>query len=324
MKKLLFLPLALVLTVAAGLIWFYANTQPVSDNKNFGFLTINKGASASQIGTKLEKAGYIKSALAFKIYITFTGQTTKLTPGQFRLTPSFSLLQTINALLKGPVELWVTVPEGLRREEVAAKFAAGLDRNQDFVDEFLLASKGKEGYLFPDTYLFPMEASPGAIVKKMTGTFTSKTNDLAPQGKDLSFAQSVVLASIIERETKTEAERPVVAGILLNRIKNKMPLQVDATVQYALASTKYPVPSTKIDWWPVLLLEDLKIKSAYNTYLNPGLPPTPIASPGLSSLKAAFNPSDSDYFYYIHDPSGQIHYAKTLTEHNANVAKYLH
>lgn len=314
LKKLIFLPLVLVLILVAGLVWFYINTQPVSANKNLNYFVIEKGSSVSEIGTKLQSSGYIRSALAFKLYIRFSGQTGKIQPGEFRLTPSFSLIQTATTLFKGPVELWTTIPEGLRREEIAAKFAASLDRDQAFVDDFLQASKGDEGYLFPDTYLFPKDASASAIVARLINTFKTKTADLTPNS-NLTLAQSVILASILERETKTEAERPIVAGILLNRLKLGMPLQVDATVQYVVGTSK--------DWWPILSLTDLTVKSSYNTYRNVGLPPTPISNPGLSSLLAAFNPAQTDYLYYVHDASGQIHYAKTLAEHNTNVAKYL-
>jgi len=315
MKKLLFLVLLLIFAVTAGAIWFYVNSQPVSSDKSFSFFVINKGASASQIGDKLGSAGLIKSALAFKLYIRFTGQSGKLQSGQFKLSPSFTLFQSVNALFNGPVEVWTTIPEGLRREEIAVKFATTLGKDTVFTDEFLQASKGKEGYLFPDTYLFPMDVTATAIVQKMTDTFTAKTQGLTPKGSNLTFAETVTLASLLERETKTDLERPVVAGILLNRIEIGMPLQVDAAVQYAVGTSK--------DWWPILSLADLKIKSPYNTYENTGLPPAPIANPGLSSLKAAFNPATTDYLYYIHDSTGQIHYATTLTEHNANVRKYL-
>jgi len=315
MKKLLFLILLLMFAVAAAAVWFYVNSQPVSSDKNFSLFVINEGASASQIGDKLQSADLIKSATAFKLYIRFTGQTAKLESGQFKLSPSLSLFQNINSLFSGPVEVWVTIPEGLRREEIAQKFAVALGKDASFVTDFLTASKGKEGYLFPDTYLFPMDAPASAIVQKMTDTFNAKTHGLTPQASNLSFADSVILASLLERETKTDVERPIVAGIILNRIKIGMPLQVDASVQYAVGTSK--------KWWPDLTLADLKIKSPYNTYENSGLPPSPIANPGLSSLKAAFAPESSDYLYYIHDSTGQIHYAKTLAEHNANVRKYL-
>jgi UPF0755 protein len=123
------------------------------------------------------------------------------------------------------------------------------------------------------------------------------------------------MASIIERETKTNEERPVVAGILWKRLENDWPLQVDATLQYAIANSE--------TWWPILTKEDLEINSSYNSYKFTVLPPTPIASPGLSSIKASANPQDSDYWFYIHDPEAQIHYAETIEEHNNNIRKYL-
>lgn len=314
MKKLLFAPLFLVLIVVASFVWFYLNIQSPGTNRDFKDFLITKGTSASQIGTNLEKAGFIKNSLAFKIYVKATGQAGRIFAGEYRLSSAMSLTQIVSQLTRGPLELWVTIPEGLRREEIAARFTTGLDRNTVFTSEFLQASKGQEGMLFPDTYLFPKDASASSIVNKMVRTFDSKTSTL-PAGSGLTFAQKIILASIIERETKTEAERPVVAGIMLNRINAGMPLQVDATVQYAVGSQK--------NWWPILSREDLKVNSPYNTYKFTGLPPAPIANPGLSSLMAAFNPAPSDYFYYIHDKNGLIHYAKDLEEHNSNVARYL-
>lgn len=314
MKKFLLAPLVVILTLVGGIFWFYRNLQAPSTKENFNFFLIEKGTSASQIGKKLETGGFVKSALAFKIYVQFTGQTNRLQAGEFRLSPSYTLFQTVNALTSGPVELWVTIPEGLRREEVAQKFANGLDKDNVFVDEFLVASRGKEGTLFPDTYLFPREASASAIVNKLVRTFDSKTSEFSASS-GLSFNQRVVLASIIERETKTTTERPIVAGILINRLNLGMPLQVDATVQYAVGTAQ--------EWWPILTRDNLAVSSPYNTYKFTGLPPAPISNPGLSSLRAAFEPEASDYLYYIHDKDGQIHYAKTLAEHNANIAKYL-
>lgn len=314
MKKILLaLFLGLILIVATA-VWFYINAQPVSSNKDFKNFLINKGSSAGQIGIKLQEAGLIKNSIAFKIYTQFSGLSGKVQAGEYRLSPNFNLFQMVGQLTRGPLELWVTIPEGLRREEIATRFATGLERDHAFTNEFLQASKGEEGMLFPDTYLFPKDASASAVVNKMVRTFDAKTSGLLA-GPDLNFNQRVTLASIIERETKTDTERPVVAGILINRIKAGMPLQVDATVQYAVG--------THADWWPILSLEDLKIKSPFNTYKFVGLPPTPIANPGLSSLKAAFNPTQSDYWYYIHDKDGHIHFAKTLEEQNANISRYL-
>ena len=130
------------------------------------------------------------------------------------------------------------------------------------------------------------------------------------------------MASIIERETKTDEERPVVAGILINRLDIDMGLQADATVQYAAASINCRAEE-ECNWWPILTKGDLAINSPYNTYRFRGLPPAPIASPGISSLRAAVSPEESDYLYYLHDADGGVHYAETLSEHNENVRIYL-
>lgn len=323
MKKLLLLPLLLLLGIGSSVIWLYFNTQPVSGNKEFTNFLIAKGSSASAVGNKLQNAGLIKSALAFRIYLQFTGQAKKIQTGEFRLTPSFNLFQVVDQLSRGPIEIWVTVPEGLRREEVAVRFASNLDRDQAFINEFLTSSKGKEGYLFPDTYLFPKEASASAIVAKMIKTFDAKTSDLVPTGSNLTTKELIVLASLVERETKGAAERPVVAGIILNRLNAGWPLQLDAAVQYGVATETCKLKIVNCTWWPILTKDDLQINSPYNSYKFTGLPPSPIASPGITSIKAAYNPESSEFWYYIHDNSGVIHYAKTLSEHNSNIRSFL-
>jgi UPF0755 protein len=310
MKKLSFLIFILVVLflIGGGFYWFYRNSVPLSNDVSSRYFLINKGASASQIGSSLEKSGFIKSALAFRIYVKFSGNSKKILAGEYRLSPSFSLSDIVDQFLHGPEEIWVTIPEGLRIEEVAVRFTEALAKDAQFVEDFLAAGKGKEGFLFPDTYLFPQETTAEKIVEKMLATFDKKV-DLKIKNGD------IILASLVERETKTAEERPIVAGILLNRIKIGMSLQVDATVQYVVGTSQ--------KWWPVLSQDDLKIKSPYNTYTNLGLPPTPICNPGLSSIKAAVYPAKTDFLYYLHDLNGAIHYARTFEEHNQNIRQYL-
>lgn len=303
MKKILFIFLFLAL-VLIGFYFYISNLfSPVSnDNTSLDFL-IPKGSSVAQIGNKLESANLIKSGIVFKIYVQITNSQNKIQAGEFQLSPNLTLVQILDTLKKGPKEIWVTIPEGLRREEVSQKFAKSLGKDKLFIDEFIKLTTGKEGYLFPDTYLFPKSATVTQIVNKMTSTFDKKIGDI-------TFEQ-VIIASILERETFLDSEKPIVAGIIYKRLKNDWPLQIDATLQYA-----------KGNWEPVFLI-DKEIKSPFNTYKNLGLPPSPIASAGLISLKAAINPEESDYWYYIHDNNGKIHFAKTLEEHNANIQKYL-
>lgn len=303
MKKFLLLPLFLIVLVAVGGFWFYQNAKPVAKEKNFKDFLIVKGLGANQVGNKLQKEGLIRSSLAFKIYVQAGGAAAKIQAGEYRLSPDMSLFEIVERLLQGPQEIWVTIPEGLRKEEVAERFAKALGKDKAFILDFL--ANADEGYLFPDTYLFSKTASASAIIGKLRATFAARTSGLG-----LSHDQ-VILASLIEREARADEDRPIIAGILLNRLRVGMALQVDATLQYI-----------KGNWLPVSPA-DKSLDSPYNTYKFRGLPPGPIANPGLSSLKAAKEPAVTDYFYYLHDPQGKVYYARTLAEHNENIRRYL-
>ncbi|MEK7168715.1 MAG: endolytic transglycosylase MltG [Patescibacteria group bacterium] len=285
-----------------------------SDSKTVDFM-VNKGASVSQIGNNLQKAGLIRSNIAFKFFVQVTNSQNKIQAGEFQLSPNLSLSQLVNELKKVPKEIWVTIPEGLRREEIAIKFANSLNKDQKFIQDFMDLTEGKEGYLFPDTYLFPKSATVTQIVSKIETTFDSKVKN--------ATKEQIVMASLLERETFADSEKPIVAGILFKRLKNDWPLQVDATLQYAKDSTKYKVLNTQNKYWEPIYSDDKEIDSLFNTYKNLGLPPAPISNPGFSTIEASINPEESDYWYYIHDNSGKIHFAKTLEEHNSNIAKYL-
>lgn len=335
MKRLGFAIVLLIVLLGVAILtsifWWRSNTTSLTSYENFQSFVIPKGRSAMQIGNKLAEEGLIKSPLAFKIYVQVFGKSKNINAGEFKLSPSMSLSEVVEALGKGPLELWVTVPEGLRREEIVSKFTEGLEMNQSkadlFQDEFLALSRDLEGYLFPDTYLFPRDASASLVVNKMKQTFDSRISEFQ-EGIDnskYSLDQIVAMASIIERETKTSEERPIVAGILWKRLESDgWLIQADATIQYIIGSENCMLKVEDCDdWWPILTKEDLEIDSPYNSYKYKPLPPTPIASPGLSSIEAAVYPEESPYWFYIHDSDAQIHYGKTISEHNTNVRKYL-
>lgn len=328
MKKLLFLLLAPILVFTLGFCWFSVNSKSVLNEVKYRDFLIIKGSSASQIGNKLKKEGFIKSSLAFKLYVQVSGKTKKIQAGEYRLSPGFSLSKIVSELIEGPVGVWTTVPEGLRREEIAYRFAESLDKEDKtvFVEEFMQASLGQEGYLFPDTYIFLKSVQAQNVVQKMRTTFEKKVDsqmreDLQKEGKSLN--QAIITASLVERETKGVEEKPTVAGIIYKRLKAGWPLQIDATLQYAVGSSKCKTSYTTCNWWAPLVKEDLEINSPYNSYKVAGLPPAPIANPGLSSIKAAIYPEESDYWFYLHDEKGTIHFARSIEEHNANIKKYL-
>jgi len=323
MKKFALIPFILILALVGSLFWFLLNIQPVSSQISYLDFSVPSGSTATQIGGNLYKAGLIKSATVFKIYVQFSGVSDSIQAGDYRLSPSFNLFQVVDILAKAPLEVKVTIPEGLRREEIAAKFAKSLDQNDTFISTFLNDSQNDEGYLFPDTYLVANNATPGAIIAKMKANFNSKVNSLISENPNRTKDQLIILASLIERETKNGPERPIVAGILMNRINAGMPLQIDATVQYAEATNRCKYSALSCSWWEPITSGNTGIISPFNTYQNTGLPPAPIANPGLSAIEAAYNPAQTDYLYYLHDSSGQIHYAKTLEEQDANIQKYL-
>ncbi|RLC32978.1 endolytic transglycosylase MltG [Candidatus Woesebacteria bacterium] len=329
MKRFIIPILLIAFLISGGFFWWNQNNKPVSTNESLQSFIIPKGYSASQIGNKLENQSLIKDSFAFKIYVQMTSKSKKIQAGEYLLAPNYSLFKIVNQLTSGPVEEWVTIPEGLRREEVVEKYITVLKRDEAdaevFRQDFLALTSGKEGFLFPDTYLYPKTVSASIVVNKMLSTFDSKIStqmEADISASEYTLEQVITLASIIERETRKDEERPIVAGILFNRLDIGMGLQTDATVQYALATTECRAGTT-CNWWPILTRDDMSINSSYNTYKYAGLPPAPIANPSLSSISAVIYPTASSYLYYLHDGDGEIHYAKTLVGHNENIRKYL-
>lgn len=306
--------------------WYRQALRPVDpETATSQVFVIPKGQSIDKVGKRLQEAKLIHSAAIFKIYVTGKGLATKIQAGDFRLNPSMSLPQIAENLTSGTLDIWVTLLEGWRREEMATKLAEEFAARGATFDSagFLQATDGLEGYLFPDTYLIPPTASGSAVASQLKNTFSKKV-DFSGNQSGLSDEQVLVLASILEREVHTKKDRPIIAGILIKRLQNKWPLQVDAAIQYLLGTRTCRNQSTQCNWWPQnITKQDLKINSPYNTYAQPGLPPTPITNPGLASIEAALNSQASEYWFYISDLEGAIHYAKTLEEHNANIAKYL-
>jgi UPF0755 protein len=324
---------AAVVVISCGSLYFWWTTivKPVKPGSTEKIrVVIPQGASAAEIGLILADKKLIKDPFVFRIAAHLNGASTKIASGDYSLSPASSLAEIFTELEKGPLDIWVTIPEGWRREQIAARLEAQLTTSAKKFSpqEFLSISQGMEGKLFPDTYLVPQTADAQAIIAIMTGTFAKKTQDVLvpPYPEGLTEAEVLTLASIIERETKGNAEeRATVAGILLKRLKSKWALQADATIQFARDTEEVQNPAFVGDlkFWQPVSSDDKKIQSPFNTYENTGLPPGPIANPGLVSLSAAMHPSDSPYWYYLHDAQGNIHYAKTIQEHNQNVAKFL-
>lgn len=253
------------------------------------------------------------------------GIVNKIQAGDFRFSSSLSSQEIAQELTHGAIDIWITFPEGTRIDEQAGvaleKLSAGGNENIQFNTQDYI-SRAQEGVMFPDTYLIPKDVTAEGVVAKLRETFAQKVDQkILAKGfaNNLTENQVIILASLIEREAKTDEEKQIIAGILINRLKAGIPLQVDATVQYAKG-----YDAAKKTWWAPVSVDDYKnVKSKYNTYLIVGLPANPICNPGIAAIRAAAQPQDTDYFYYLHDQDGKIHYAKTIEEHQKNIQEFL-
>lgn len=314
MKKILILLIIVGLIIGGVATWWKVGTQAVKPNdKSSQIFVIEKGDGIREIANKLHEAGLIKDPVVFFLIVKKEGFDSKIQAGDFRLSPSQNARDIAETLTHGTLDIWVTVPEGKRAEEVADILEKELPSYEPAWREQLIA---EEGYLYPDTYLIPRDATIETIISIMKSNFYNKISEVGLSQDTPNLSEIVTIASLLEREANTDEQKPVIAGIIQNRLNADMPLQIDATIQYAKGKTGEA-------WWqPITVDEYRSVNSVYNTYLFPGLPPGPISNPGLPSIKAAANPQDTDYVYYLHDRTGQIRYARTINEHNANIERY--
>lgn len=278
--------------------------------------TVKEGDTATSVATSLKNKNLIRSDTAFRFYLKSNNLEKDIHVGYFKLSPSMTFSQ-ISQTLKGSgsQDVRVLIPEGFRNEEIARRLFRTLNIPEK---EFL--SLAKEGYMFPDTYDFRVDVSPEDIAEVMRKTFDTKVASVI-KSSDTTMTENEVmtLASIVEKESRTDADRPVIAGILLNRLAINQGLEVDATLQYLLGEGED-------GWWAhdsVALVEAKTIDSPYNTYKYAGLPPGPINNPGLKSVEAVLSPTSSKYYYYLHEADGTPHYAETFQQHQNNIANFL-
>lgn len=315
----------------------FAINRPSQTDKEITY-EIKKGDSIFDTAENLYEKDAVNSKFLFILYVFLNRLDRNIQAGVYTIPAGSTVVSVTEQFLHGKNDVKVTFLEGWRVEEYARE-AQDLLGDIDY-NKFVAAAKPFEGYLFPDTYFFNRDIQVDDLIEELKDNFDSRTTDVLTEVNlnriGLTKEQTVILASIVEREATNDDDKKMVAGILLKRLKEGIKLDADATVQYAVAFSKscgavdYCVADASVkderdvDWWPGnLTAEDLAVDSSYNTRKNVGLPPTPISSVSLASLKAVVNPADSDYYYYLHDSKGQIHYAKTLDEHNANIQKYL-
>ncbi|MFN8456821.1 MAG: endolytic transglycosylase MltG [Anaerolineae bacterium] len=359
-----FYPAANQLTISTGSAWpfpplssearaLYNTLQervaeinsPLSSDSSLASFIIAEGETAQQVAQQLQSQGFIGDAELFVQLLRYNGLDTQLQAGAYELRRTMSMREIGAALYWGrSARLSVTVPPGWRMEQVAEHVAAqGLMGGNLFLQQAqqgvlvkhpLLADRpagqSYEGYLFPGTYPLPEQPTPTDLIAQMLNQMSfqlpAEVTRLARQ-RGLTFHQLLTLASIVERETHLDEERPLIASVYLNRLKrgSSLPyLQADPTVQYAMG---YQAATGQ--WWktPVTLEEYKEVNSPYNTYLYPGLPPGPIASPGLASIMAMLQPAETNYLFFVcaqpNCEGGQHTFAVSYEEHLQNVAVYM-
>ncbi len=316
MKKFFFLIILLTLIIGGFGAWWINGTAPTdSADKQERVFIVDQGEGVRQVANKLKTQGLIKDPVIFFLLVKQQGIEGKIQAGEFLLSPSMSASKVANVLQTATNDFRVTIPEGKRAEEVAAILQKHFLNYDPSWEEQLIAN---EGYLFPDTYSFAKDATIDTIIMTMKKNFEEKYASI-PQGtRSLTKEELVIIASMVEREALFDEDRPLVASVIFNRIDAGTVLNIDATIQYALG-----YQASQKTWWKKhLSYDDLKINSRYNTYVNIGLPPAPIASPGLQVLTAVVNAPDTDYVYYVSDSEGHNHYTITLEQHDANIKKY--
>ncbi len=285
---------------------------------------IRGGEGLKEIAGLLKEKKLIRSVFLFKLYTLLTGEAQYLKPGFYKLNGRYSPAAISSLLVRGPEDITVKIPEGtslsgveeiLSSAEVVESGSLTGFPAKDLVSRYSFMENldTAEGLLFPDTYALRKSSPPLEAMVKMIDRFREKIWPILEGKKD--WYDILILASLLEREVPDFEERKIVAGILMKRLKLGMTLQVDAAVCYLKARNGRCYPLGK---------NDFAVDSLYNTYLYRGLPPAPIANPGLSAINAALNPAPSSYIYYLSDPkTGKTVFSETLEEHNENRRKYL-
>ena len=315
---------AIFLCLLLTALWIYHALQPVNakgENRNF---VVDEGASLNQVAEDLENAHIIRSSTLFRLAGRFMGYDQHIKTGEYRLSATMSPLKILETLKDGRIITHsITIPEGFNLRQIAelmeqkgfsdkASFKSRA-RDGSLTAQLDLSGDTLEGYLYPDTYRFRRNEAARKIIDVMVKRFREMVSPMEARIKDsgMTLHQVITLASIVEKETGSPEERPMIASVFLNRLKKNMRLESDPTVIYGIRNFNGN-----------LTKRDLKTETPYNTYVIKGLPPGPIANPGLASILAVLNPAKSNYYYFVSKNNGTHYFSKTLKEHNRAVRRF--
>ncbi|PIR16384.1 MAG: aminodeoxychorismate lyase [Deltaproteobacteria bacterium CG11_big_fil_rev_8_21_14_0_20_49_13] len=317
---------AVIVCVSFGAFAYFALSLPIIHEE--ATFVVARGTPMIMIAEQLSRAGVIKNPIIFSIAARLLRYDRKVKAGEYIFDNGLSSLDILKKMVRGECKLYkITLIEGWNNDQMAEYLANQPFATEYFKDNFLAATGDKyfvnslkidnstaEGYLFPNTYFIQRPQTGEWLVSYLAGEFFKNyTSEFEARAKELGMTtnQVVTLASIIEKEAGNDAERPLISSVFHNRLKENMLLQADPTVIYSMKAFDGNIRKS-----------DLSIKNPYNTYINTGLPPGPIANPGVASLKAALWPAETGYFYFVAKGDGTHQFSKTLAEHNMAVAKY--
>ena len=327
LRYILILAIVGVLIIGGGLGALYLVPNTFAQDDGTQVLVIEKGQTGTEIADMLYERGLIRSTQGFKLWLYLSGTNDKLQTGHYQIPNKVTVRELISLLQEGHVEsIRVTIPEGYTVGDIAIV----LEKNQimkakDFLAEaktyvpypYMKGTKPAtypvEGFLFPSTYEIPVGATPRDVIQMMADEMNRYLTPAVKkqiQAQHMSIHDFVTLASIVERESLFDADRPTIAGVFKKRLAHGIPLQSDATISYVLGYAKEDVT-----------IGDTQLQSPYNTYVSKGLPPGPIANPGKKSLDAVLYSENTDYLYFVADKEGHNHFSKTYEEHLAAVNK---
>lgn len=317
-------------------LWYRADevAQPVDPNDDSEVVfVVQMGESAGTVAYRLESMGLVSDAELFRRVLQYWEADDNIQTGVYTLSPSMKMEEIMQELQHGKMpSVLVTIPEGWRAEQVAElletnkvveaePFLAMVHTRQapHPIDDATVPSL--EGFLFPDTYQLPQHTTPQKVLEIMLRNWDSRVpqelRELVSE-QDMTLYEAITLASIVEREAVLKEEQPIIAGVYLNRLDQGMYLQSDPTVQYA---KDYDEASDR--WWGTMLQEEaVTVQSDYNTFLNPGLPPSPICNPGLDAIRAVLEPEETDYLFFYARGDGSHEFAETYEEHLKNQEQY--
>lgn len=311
---------------------FYLNFRGFGKSSPKERLVIKLNTSEEQIITDLHEKGFLKSKFVFSLILDLKKWHNKIQPGAYMISKGMNAYELAGTLVYGPFQKWVVIPPGKRKEQVGLILQKSLDWPDSMVLSFITIAK--EGYLWPDTYLFNTDSDPKQITDRLEKEFSVRLDDIYNDlvKANIKTDTAVKFASLIERESGSLEDKPIISAIILNRLEEKMRLEIDATVQYAIGTEEFAkyIVNGKIDhpsdfsFWASLGGGVVRaVNSPYNTYKTYGLPLGAICTPSLESLQAVLNPVETEDLYYIHSPDKKIRTAETYKEHQENIKKYL-